>query len=111
MQVVENRSGPWTRQKGNAGVTPADTQGRPLCTQPTPRHEGDTGNGSCVLLAQHGGEGEVELPFATDAQIEAHRAHPLHLLVHLGQPGTNFAIGVYGTASDPCIDSGNYVND
>lgn len=74
-------------------------------------HSKQLGNGSCVLLAQHGGEGEVELPFATDAQVEAHRAHPLHLLVHLGQPGTNFAIGVYGTASDPCVGSGDYVND
>jgi len=74
-------------------------------------HSMQLGNGACVLLAHEGGEGDVELPFATDAQIEAHRAHPLHLLVHLGQPGTNFAIGVYGTASDPCIDSGDYVND
>jgi hypothetical protein len=74
-------------------------------------HSMQLGNGACVLLAHEGGEGEVELPFATDAQIEAHRAHPLHLLVHLGQPGTNFEIGVYGTASDPCIDSGDYVND
>jgi hypothetical protein len=74
-------------------------------------HSMQLGNGSCVLLAQHGGEGEVELPFATDAQVDAHRAHPLHLLVHLAEPGTNLAIGVYGTASDPCIDSGDYVND
>jgi hypothetical protein len=74
-------------------------------------HSMQLGNGSCVLLAQHGGEGEVELPFATDTQVEAHRAHRLHLLVHLGAPGTNFAIGVYGTPSDPCVDSGDYVND
>lgn len=74
-------------------------------------HSKQLGNGSCVLLAQHGGEGEVELPFATDAQVDAHRAHPLHLLVHFGQPGTNFAIGVYGTKLDPCVNSGDYVND
>ena len=74
-------------------------------------HSKQLGNGACVLLAQQGGEGQVELPFATDAQVDAHRAHPLHLLVHLGQPGTNFEIGVYGTASDPCVESGAYVND
>ena len=51
------------------------------------------------------------MPFATDAQVEAHRAHPLHLLVHLGGPGTNFAIGVHGTASDPCVDGGDCVNN
>ena len=56
------------------------------------------------------GEGDVDLPFATEEQVAAHRAHPLHLLVHLGEPGTNVAIGVAGTASDPCIDSGDYVN-
>ena len=74
-------------------------------------HSKQLGNGACVLLAQEGGEGAVELPFATDAQFDAHRAHPLHLLVHLGQPGASFEIGVYGTASDPCVDGGDYVND
>lgn len=74
-------------------------------------HSLRVGNGACVLLAHDGGEGAVALPFATDAQVESHRAHPLHLLVHLGRPGANFAIGVYGTPSDPCLASGNYVND
>ena len=74
-------------------------------------HSVQLGNGACVLLAQDGGEGEVALPFATDAQVDAHRAHPLHLLVHLGRPGAKVAIGVYGTASDPCIGTGDYVND
>lgn len=75
-------------------------------------HSKQLGNGACVLLAQQGGEGEVELPFATDAQVEAHRAHPLHLLVHLGEPGTHFDIGVYGATSDPCAGAGgDYVND
>ena len=73
-------------------------------------HSMQVGNGACVLLAHDGGEGEVDLPFATAGQIEANRAHPLHLLVHLGRAGENFAIGVYGTASDPCLESGNYVN-
>lgn len=74
-------------------------------------HSKQTGNGACVLLARNGGEGHVALPFATDAQVNARRAHPLHLNVHLGRPGQNFAIGVYGTAGDPCSESGDYVND
>lgn len=74
-------------------------------------HSKQLGNGACVLLAEYGGEGDVVLPFATDIQVDAHRAHPLQLLVHLGQPGTNFGIGVYGAASDPCVDSGDYVID
>jgi hypothetical protein len=74
-------------------------------------HSVRVGNGACVLLAQSSGEGEVDLPFATDAQVAANRAHPLHLLVHLGRPGQRVEIGVFGTASDPCIDTGNYVND
>lgn len=73
-------------------------------------HSKKVGNGSCVLLAQNGGEADVDLPFATDAQVTAHRAHPLHLLVHLGHPGQNFDIGVAGTASDPCFGSGDYLN-
>lgn len=74
-------------------------------------HSKQVGNGACVLLAQNGGEGEVDLPFATDAEVEANRAHPLHLLVHFGTPGTNFKIGVVGTAKDPCLTTGDYVND
>lgn len=74
-------------------------------------HSKQTGNGDCVLLAQHSAEGDVDLPFATNDQVEANRAHPLHLLVHLGQPGDNLAIGVAGTGSDPCIDTGDYLND
>ncbi len=74
-------------------------------------HSKQTGNGSCVLLAQNGGEGQVDLPFATPDQVAAKRAHPLHLLVHLGRPGANFPIGVAGTPSDPCFGTGDYLND
>ncbi|HSJ91148.1 MAG TPA: hypothetical protein VK917_03720 [Ilumatobacter sp.] len=74
-------------------------------------HSVRTGNGACVLLAHDGGENEVELPFATQAQIDADRAHPIHLLVHLGRPGQNIEIGVYGTASDPCFGTDDYLND
>ena len=38
------------------------------------------------------------------------RQHPLHVLVHLGEPGQHIVIGVAGTASDPCL-GGDYVND
>lgn len=74
-------------------------------------HSVQVGNEACVLLAHDGGEGEVDLPFADEALVDANRAHPIHLLVHLGRAGENFAIGVYGTASDPCHETGNYVND
>lgn len=71
-------------------------------------HSMETGNGTCVLLAQDGGEKEVQLPFATGAD---NRLHPLHVLVHLGEPGMggHITIGVAGTATDPCL-GGDYVN-
>ncbi len=43
------------------------------------------GNGQCVLLAPNGGEQHVELPHAEE--YPANRRHPLHVNVHLGQPG------------------------
>ncbi len=73
-------------------------------------HSKKTGNGTCVLLAPKGGEDQVSLPYATEQQVEATRAHPIHLRVHLGQPGSDGSIGVYGSAGDPCADSGRYVN-
>lgn len=71
-------------------------------------HSMQTGNGSCVLLAQDGGEKYVQLPQATGAE---NRLHPLHVNVHLGEPGAggHITIGVAGTASDPCL-GGTYVN-
>ena len=80
---------------GGAGVAAADHV-----------HSMRTGNGSCVLLAAEGGEGAVQLPFATGPE---NRRHPLHVLVHLGEPGQHVTIGVAGTTSDPC--PGDYVND
>ncbi len=70
-------------------------------------HSLQTGNGACVLLAQSGGEKDVQLPFAGGA---ANRRHPLHVLVHTGEPGEHVNIGVVDTASDPCLASGEYVN-
>jgi hypothetical protein len=79
----------------------------------THTHSMETGNGSCVLLAQNGGEKDVTLPHATGAE---NRRHPLHVNVHLGEPGAggHIEIGVAGTASDPCYDDGSpidYLND
>lgn len=73
-------------------------------------HSKQTGNGACVLLAKKSNEGNVELPYATDAQVAANRAHPIHLNVHLGKPGSDGSIGVYGSAGDPCAETGRYLN-
>ena len=43
------------------------------------------GSGQCVLLAPDGGEKYVELPNAEG--FAPNRRHPLHVNVHLGQPG------------------------
>jgi hypothetical protein len=43
------------------------------------------GNGDCVLLAPDGGEKYVQLPNADE--YATNRRHPLHVNVHLGQPG------------------------
>jgi hypothetical protein len=75
----------------------------------THTHSLKTGNGSCVLLAQNGGEKDVKLPHATD--FDTNRRHPLHVNVHLGEPGAgeHIEIGVAGSGSDPCL--GDYLND
>lgn len=72
-------------------------------------HSKEVRPGVCVLLARNGGEGQVQLPGYESNP--ANRRHSLHVKVHLGRPGDNFNIGVYGTASDPCIDGGRYLND
>lgn len=79
----------------------------------THTHSKATGNGSCVLLAQNGGEKDVILPNAAGPE---NRRHPIHVNVHLGEPGAgnHIKIGVAGTASDPCYDGANpidYLND
>jgi len=43
------------------------------------------GTGECVLLAPDGGEKYVQLPNADG--FAPNRQHPLHVNVHLGQPG------------------------
>ena len=44
------------------------------------------GNGQCVILAAAGNEKYVELPHADE--FAENRKHPLHVNVHLGEPGT-----------------------
>lgn len=60
-----------------------------------------TGNGQCVVLAADGGEKYVSLPHVTDHPDN--RRHPLHVNVHLGEPGTrqgSDVIWVMGSAGD-----------
>lgn len=67
-----------------------------------------TGNGQCVILAANGGEKYVELPHA-DEHAEGRR-HPLHVNVHLGEPGSHGGIWVHRSAGDLANCDG-YVND
>jgi len=72
------------------------------------------GNGECVLLAPDGGEKYVQLPHA-DAYAP-NRQHPLHVNVHLGQPGevgdVYVAYGADGilTADAQRLCGGTFVN-
>jgi len=75
-------------------------------------HSKEVGNGDCVVLAQNGGENLVVLPDQNPhiTNQPEDRRHPLHVLVHLGEPGQNFPIGVLGIVdSDPCL-GGEYLN-
>jgi hypothetical protein len=91
------------------GIAAAAAFGTTTTASATHIHSMEVGDGVCVLLAADGGEKYVVLPFADD--LPENRRHPLHVLVHLGQPGQNFNIGVYGTESDPCFAGGEYLND
>jgi hypothetical protein len=77
----------------------------------THTHVRMTGNGACVILAANGGEHDVQLPHA-DGFAE-NRRHPLHVNVHLGEPGSRrgeTVVWVQGSAGDlaNCV---GYVND
>jgi hypothetical protein len=82
-------------------------------------------NGNCAILASEGDEKYVILPdvlFSNNPNVDAddaagglaglplNRRHPLHVLVHLGVPGADGDIVVMGSAADPCVATGNYVN-
>jgi hypothetical protein len=66
------------------------------------------------VLAQNGGERHVTLPAAsfqnTTEPTTTANPHPLHVHGHRGAAGVPLDIGVYGTATDPCVASGDYVN-
>ena len=77
----------------------------------THTHVRATGNGACVILGGNGQEAAVELPHA-DSHPETRR-HPLHVNVHLGEPGTRggeSVVFVKGSAGDLANCDG-YVND
>jgi hypothetical protein len=66
------------------------------------------GNGQCVILAANGAERFVELPNADG--FAPNRRHPLHVNVHLGQPGSRKGeevVWVKGNEGDRCA---GYVN-
>ena len=77
-------------------------------------HSVQTGNGACVVVAQAGGERFVTLPEAsfqnTTEPTTTANPHPIHVHVHRGAAGDPLEIGVYGTATDPCLASGEYLN-
>ena len=78
-----------------------------------------TGNGQCVVIAEYGGEKYVALPAAVfennpnvDVAPADARNHPLHVLVHQGQPaeaqpGTLF---VYESPAGDAACAAGYVN-
>lgn len=65
-------------------------------------HVRHLGNGECVVLAENGHENDVELPasVADPAMYPAGRRHPLHVNVHMGEPGQHGLIQVLG--ADTC---------
>ena len=77
------------------------------------------GNGQCVLLAEGAGEDEVVLPqsvFDNNPNVvvlSTGAAHPLHVLVHRGRPGTTHLYAVYTpTITNPGqVCEGGSVND
>lgn len=65
-------------------------------------HVRHVGNGECVVLGGGGYEGYVQLPavVADPSVYPENRRHPLHVLVHQGEPGAHGTIEVLG--SDTC---------
>jgi hypothetical protein len=107
-----------TKTTIRAGIVAAGIGGAVLAL-PAPAMANHThvmvvGNGECVVLAEDAGEEAVALPLAVfennpnvDISPTALRMHPLHVLVHLGRPGENNALFVYGTpAADAACASG-----
>lgn len=83
----------------------------------THNHVKVVGNGGCVVLAQGAGEAGVDLPtavFTGNPNVDIVEAdgltHPLHVLVHRGQPGEKLALYVLGSSAEWNACGGNYVN-
>lgn len=84
-------------------------------------HAKVVGNGQCVILAAGAGEASVVLPdsvFTNNPNVDAPsgndtRSHPLHVLVHLGVPGSpdHLQLYVLGTADANAACAAGYVND
>lgn len=88
-----------------AGVSVVAAASPALATHDHVRH---VGNGECVILAGGGGESSVELPasVADPGTYPEGRRHPLHVLVHKGEPGEQNLIEVLG--QDTCT---SYLNE
>jgi hypothetical protein len=95
-------------------IAAATCLGLPAAAVGNHLHSVQTGNGACVVLAQDGGERFLTLPEAsfqnTTEPTTTANPHPLHVHVHRGAAGEPLDIGVYGTATDPCVTSGEYLN-
>lgn len=66
-------------------------------------------SGDCVILAQDGNERFIVLSESNphiDESLPENRRHPLHVLVHLGEPGSDDSIAVFGSEQDPCSEAG-----
>lgn len=80
-------------------------------------HVMQLGNGQCVVLAEGAGEDKVVLPLAVFKHNpnvvvpSTGAAHPLHVLVHRGVPGTTHRYAVYGSAQGDALCSTDIVND
>lgn len=88
------------------GLVVAGVLGTAAPAMATHTHVRHLGNGSCVVLAQDGHEHDVELPEGVAGAYPPGRRHPLHVLVHMGEPGQHGTIQVLG--SDTCTA---FVND
>ena len=89
-----------------AGGAAALVLAAPGAAQATHTHVVVLANGQCVVLAEEAGEEDVVLAtavFASNPNVDiaatAGRAHPLHVLVHLGPAGEHVELYVYGTAA------------
>ncbi len=80
-------------------------------------HVMQLGNGQCVVLAEGAGEDKVVLPLAVFKHNpnvvvpSTGAAHPLHVLVHRGVPGTTHPYAVYGSEQGGALCSTGIVND